>query len=72
MSTATAKFAEKSVLDILIPGATNVDIEEVLDSLSPQTDDARISITSFLPQRDTLFFGMQTLMSVMILYLTHS
>ena len=72
MSIATAEFAEESVLDILIPEATNIEVEEVLGSLSPRTDDARRSIIDSLPQRDILFFGTQALMSLIILYLTHS
>ena len=72
MSIATAEFAEKSVLDILIPKATNVEVEEVLGSLSPRTDDARRPITDLLPQRDILFFGTPALVSLMILCLTHS
>ncbi|MCJ1433996.1 hypothetical protein MMC27_003361 [Xylographa pallens] len=59
MSRDSAEFAETSVVDVLIPEASSVDIEEALaSSVAARYEDDSALITS-VPQRSLLFFDEQ-------------
>ena len=58
MSSDTVRFAEDSLLDILIPEASDLDIEEALASSSPSTEADDSALITSIPQRTVLFFGM--------------
>ena len=54
MTATTNDFIENSKLDILVPQATEIDIEEVFAN----TDEhAQADITSRIEQRSLLYFG---------------
>ena len=71
MSRDSAEFAETSVVDVLIPEASSVDIEEALASseVARYEDDSAL-ITS-VPQRSLLFFGTSSYICNMMQCLTH-
>ena len=50
------KFVEESILDILIPEASQLDIEEALRSTDADVDHSALIPT--IPQRKLLYFGM--------------
>ena len=57
-SKASQRFTVHSILDLIIPEASQLDIEEALSSASANTDgdDAPIGLAS-IPQRKALYFG---------------
>ena len=56
---ADTEFAEKSVLDILVPEASKLNIEEALNTAAESSEaDDESSLLSAIPQRGLLFFGM--------------
>lgn len=56
MAPVIEKFVEQSIVDILIPQASDLDIEEALAAAYNEKDlDA--PVLSSIPQRDVLFFG---------------
>lgn len=54
MSSGMEKFVEDSILDILIPEASQLDIEDALSSTDTADESALIPT---IPQRNVLFFG---------------
>jgi len=60
MSNSSAEFAENSVLDFLIPHASEVDIEEALGSSETAQDVDESALITSIPQRSLLFFGMNS------------
>ncbi|MCJ1245034.1 hypothetical protein MMC30_002235 [Trapelia coarctata] len=56
MSTSSAEFAENSVLDFLIPHASEVDIEDALGSSETARDVDDSALITSIPQRNLLFF----------------
>ena len=56
MAPIIEKFVEESIVDILIPEASDLDIEEALGiAYSERESDG--PVLSSIPQRDVLFFG---------------
>ena len=55
MSGGTDRFVEESILDILIPEASELNIEEALRSANGDIDQSALIPT--IPQRKLLFFG---------------
>ena len=52
-------FAEKSLLEILVPEASKLDIEAVLKTAAENSAaDVESILISAVPQRNLLFFGM--------------
>lgn len=58
MSNNSANFADNSILDFLIPHASEVDIEEALGSSETARDVDDSALITSIPQRNLLFFGM--------------
>ena len=52
------KFVEESVLDIIIPEASQLDIEEALSSPDDAREADAASLIPLIRQRDVLFFGV--------------
>ena len=52
-----AEFAKNSVLDILIPETTDLDIEEALSSIDETRESDDTALISSIPQRSLLYFG---------------
>lgn len=50
-------FVESSVLDTIVPLATNLNIEEALNGSVERLDDGNDSPLAAIPQRHALFFG---------------
>ena len=53
------EFVNNSILDVLVPQASNIDVEELLSSAEDQAHeglDGR-SLAASIPQRDILYFG---------------
>jgi hypothetical protein len=50
-------FAERSVLDTIVPLASNLNIEEALSGSVDRLDDEDDSPLATIPQRHSLFFG---------------
>lgn len=50
-------LVESSVLDTIIPLASNLDIEEALSGSVERLDDGNESPLAAIPQRQALFFG---------------
>ena len=57
MTIDTADFVGNSIVDVLVPETSDIDIEEVLGSSTIEVDERSALITS-IPQRSILFFGM--------------
>lgn len=51
------EFVESSVLDTIIPLASNLDIEEALSGSVERLDEGNDSPLATIPQRQALFFG---------------
>ena len=58
---ATRRFIAHSILDFIIPEASQLDIEEALSSASANADDDAPTGLAAIPQRKTLFFGKASL-----------
>lgn len=58
MSSNDNEFAKSSVLDILIPESSNLDIEEALGSTESAREADDLALITTIPQRSLLFFGM--------------
>ncbi|MCJ1284750.1 hypothetical protein MMC26_004086 [Xylographa opegraphella] len=56
MSRNSSEFAETSVVDVLIPEASSVDIEEALASSETTRDEDDTALITSVPQRSLLFF----------------
>ena len=52
------RFVDESVLDIIIPEASQLDIEEALSSPDAANEADAASLIPLIRQRDVLFFGM--------------
>ena len=50
-------FVESSVLDTIVPLASNLNIEEALSGSVERLDDGQDSPLAAIPQRHALFFG---------------
>ncbi len=61
-------FAQNSVLDILIPQKTDLDIEEALASAETVNDNDDDGLITSIPQRNLLYFGKFTSSLVSLLY----
>ena len=55
MSDST--FVQDSLLDILVPEATGLNIEEALQIAAESPREGDSSLTSAIPQRNLLYFG---------------
>ena len=55
----TTDFVKTSILDVLIPQASDINVEELLSSAEDQAHEGldRRSLTASIPQRDILYFG---------------
>ena len=51
------EFVESSVLDTIVPLASNLNIEEVLNGSVERLDEGHSSPLAAIPQRNALFFG---------------
>ena len=51
------EFAESSVLDTIIPLASDLNIEEALNGSVERLDESNTSPLAAIPQRHALFFG---------------
>ena len=59
MSDNGAKFAKNSVVDILIPEASSVDIEDTLGTSEAIRDLDDTTLVTSIAQRTLLFFGKE-------------
>ncbi|KAH8808231.1 TRAPP trafficking subunit Trs65-domain-containing protein [Xylogone sp. PMI_703] len=50
------EFAESSVLDTIVPLASNLNIEEALSNIAERLEDGQDSVLASIPQRQALFF----------------
>ena len=64
MSLSSAEFAENTVLDFLIPHTSEVDIEDALGSSETARDVDDLALITSIPQRNLLFFGMTSALSL--------
>ncbi len=51
------EFVESSILDTIIPAASNLNIEEALSGSVERLDNGNESPLAAIPQRQALFFG---------------
>jgi hypothetical protein len=65
------EFLRHSVLDTVVPHASDIDLEAALTSALEGGADDLSSVLSFIPQRTLLFFGTQNLLVLIELSLTH-
>lgn len=56
---SSREFVESSILDAIVPHATNFDIEEVLLDSVERLDDPEASPLSSIAQRNFLFFDLR-------------
>ncbi|MCJ1475964.1 hypothetical protein MMC13_004628 [Lambiella insularis] len=56
MSNSNAEFAENSIVDVLIPEASSVDIEEALAASETARDEDDSALITSITQRNLLFF----------------
>lgn len=67
------EFAESSVLEAIVPAASNVDIEDAFHSWDGTIEDETASILPFVKQRHVLLFGtcspLQVLKQASYLYI---
>ena len=52
------RFVDESILDIIIPETSQLDIEEALSSPDDAREADAASLIPLIRQRDVLFFGM--------------
>lgn len=55
----SAEFVESSVLEAIVPAASSIGIEDLLQSWDGSMDDENASILPFISQRQFLLFGKQ-------------
>jgi len=55
----SAEFVETSVLEAIVPAASSIGIEDLLQSWDGSVDDENASILPFISQRQFLLFGKQ-------------
>ena len=55
----SAEFVESSVLEAIVPAASSISIEDLLQSWDGSMDDENASILPFISQRQFLLFGEQ-------------
>ena len=53
----SVEFVETSILDTIVPIATNLNIEEALKGSVERLDEGNDSPLAAIPQRNALFFG---------------
>ena len=58
-SRGSIEFVESSILDTIIPLASDFDIEEALSGSVERLDEGNDSPLATIPQRHALFFGKQ-------------
>lgn len=51
------EFAESSILDTIVPAASDLNIEEALSGSVERLDEGNDSPLAGIPQRQALFFG---------------
>ena len=56
-SRGSIEFVESSILDTIIPLASDLDIEEALSGSVERLDEGNDSPLAAIPQRHALFFG---------------
>jgi hypothetical protein len=54
------RFLQRAVLDTIVPQASEIRLEDILGSSSPDLSEDSLSILSTIRQRDLLFFGQST------------
>ena len=57
LSRGSIEFVESSILDTIIPLASDLDIEEALSGSVERLDEGNDSPLAAIPQRQGLFFG---------------
>jgi len=57
LSRGSIEFVESSILDTIIPLASDLDIEEALSGSVERLDEGNDSPLAAIPQRHALFFG---------------
>lgn len=55
----SAEFVESSVLEAVVPLASSIDIEDLLQSWDGSVESENSPVLPFIPQRPFLLFGMQ-------------
>lgn len=63
-SRGSLEFVEGSILDTIVPAATNLNIEEALSGSVEKLDEGNDSPLAAIPQRGVLFFGQCSWASV--------
>jgi hypothetical protein len=58
MSSSDIQFAKGSILDILVPEETDLNIEDALRSSGTVLEAEDVALITSVPQRSLLFFGM--------------
>lgn len=71
MSIGSAEFAENSIVDVLIPEASSVGIEEALAASEAARDEDDSALITSVSQRTLLFFGMMSTLRITEQCLTH-
>ena len=71
MASSSSEFAKDSVLDFLIPEASEVDIEDALRSSEAAREIDDTALITSITQRTLLFFGTQCCFCADIQSLTH-
>ena len=51
-------FSESSLVETIVPAASSVDINQLLDAWDGSRNEQSPSILPFVPQRQFMFFGM--------------
>jgi hypothetical protein len=51
------RFLQRAVLDTIVPQTSEISLEDILGSSSPDLSEDSLSILSTIQQRDLLFFG---------------
>lgn len=72
MSNGDTLFVQGSVLDIFIPEASELDIQEALGASKTSRNIDDSALVTSIPQRNLLFFGMSVIRAHLNLNLTHS
>jgi hypothetical protein len=55
--TTGRSFTENSVLEVIVPSASSVELEEIVSAGDGSSSEDADSILPFVPQRTYLFFG---------------
>lgn len=66
------EFVESSILDMIVPAASDLNIEDALSGSVERLDEGNDSPLAAIPQRQALFFGQYSPTTCKAIYLTHS